>query len=95
MSFKTRSLKEVCKAADIIVVAIGKPKFLTDEYVNSNSIIIDVGTSSLNGKITGDVDFEKVEQIVEKITPVPGGVGALTTTLLIKNSCEALENNEN
>ena len=92
---KTRSLKEVCKAADIIVVAIGKPKFLTDEYVNSNSIIIDVGTSSLNGKITGDVDFEKVEQIVEKITPVPGGVGALTTTLLIKNSFEALENNEN
>ena len=92
---KTRNLKEICKSADIIVVAIGKPKFLNGEYVNSNSIIIDVGTSAVNGKITGDADFDKISDIVKMITPVPGGVGALTTTLLIKNTCEALENNEN
>ncbi|WP_411167918.1 tetrahydrofolate dehydrogenase/cyclohydrolase catalytic domain-containing protein [Clostridium sp. MB05] len=92
---RTKNLKEVCKNADIIVVAIGKPKFLTEEFVNNNSIIIDVGTSSLNGKITGDVDFDKVIDRVQMITPVPGGVGALTTTLLIKNACEALDKNEN
>lgn len=92
---RTKNLEEACKNADIIVVAIGKPKFLTEEFVNNNSIIIDVGTSSLNGKITGDVDFDKVIDRVQMITPVPGGVGALTTTLLIKNACEALDKNEN
>ena len=92
---RTKDLKEICKRADIIVVAIGKPKFLTKEFINSDSIVIDVGTSSLNGKITGDVDFENVIDSVQMITPVPGGVGALTTTLLIKNTCEALDKNEN
>lgn len=92
---KTKDLKGICKLADIIVVAIGKPKFLNEEYISHNSIVIDVGTSSLNGKITGDVDFENVVDKVKMITPVPGGVGALTTTLLIKNACEALKNNEN
>lgn len=92
---KTNDLKDICKNADIIIVAIGRAKYLNKEYVNKSSIIIDVGTSSFNGKITGDVDFDDVINEVEMITPVPGGVGALTTTLLIKNSCEALENNEN
>lgn len=92
---KTNNLKDICKNADIVIVAIGRAKYLNKEYVNKNSIIIDVGTSSFNGKITGDVDFDDVINEVEMITPVPGGVGALTTTLLIKNSCEALENNEN
>lgn len=92
---RTNNLKDICKQADIIVVAIGKAKFINKEFVNENSIIIDVGTSSLNGKITGDVDFDDVINKVNMITPVPGGVGALTTTLLIKNSCEALEYNEN
>lgn len=91
---KTKDLKRICKSADILVVAIGKAKFIDEEYVNENSIILDVGTSSLNGKITGDVDFENVINEISMITPVPGGVGALTTTLLIKNSCEALEYNE-
>lgn len=92
---KTRNLKKISKEADIIIVAIGKPKFLNEEYVSDKSIVIDVGTSSLQGKITGDVNFDNVFDKVEMITPVPGGVGALTTTLLIKNACEALENNEN
>lgn len=91
---KTKDLKRICKGADILIVAIGKAKFINKEYVNKNSIILDVGTSSLNGKITGDVDCENVIDDVSMITPVPGGVGALTTTLLIKNSCEALEYNE-
>lgn len=92
---KTKKLKDICKKADIIIVAIGRAKFLTEEYVNENSIVIDVGTSSVDGKIVGDVDFDNVESKVSMITKVPGGVGALTTTLLIKNSCEALEYYEN
>ncbi len=92
---RTKNLQEICKKADIIIVAIGKAKFINRDFVNENSIIIDVGTSSLNGKITGDVDFDDVINEVEMITPVPGGVGALTTTLLIRNSCEALVKNEN
>lgn len=89
---KTINLKEVCRKADILIVAIGNPNFITDEYVKDNAVLIDVGTSSFEGKITGDIDFENVKNKVKLITPVPGGVGALTTTLLIKNSCKALEN---
>lgn len=92
---RTKNLQDICRNADIIVVAIGRPKYLNEDFVNEKSIVIDVGTSSLDGKITGDVDFERVSNKVNMITPVPGGVGALTTTLLIKNACEALENNEN
>lgn len=87
---KTKDLKKFTKEGDIVVVAIGKPKFLTEDFVKEDSIIIDVGTSSYEGKITGDVDFENVNGKVKMITKVPGGVGALTTTLLIKNACEAL-----
>ncbi|MBE6063617.1 MAG: bifunctional methylenetetrahydrofolate dehydrogenase/methenyltetrahydrofolate cyclohydrolase [Clostridium butyricum] len=92
---RTKNLKEVCKEADILVAAIGKPKFIDDTYVNENAVIIDVGTSRFEGKITGDVDFDKVIDKCRAITPVPGGVGALTTTLLIKNACEALKKDEN
>ena len=92
---KTRNLKGICREADILIVAIGRAKYINKDFVNNNTIIIDVGTSSLNGKITGDVDFDDVINEVAMITPVPGGVGALTTTLLIRNSCEALVNNEN
>ena len=91
---KTKNLKEVCKAADILVVAIGKPKFIDESYVDSNAIVIDVGTSRFEGKITGDVDFDKVIDKCSLLTPVPGGVGALTTTLLINNACEALKKHE-
>ncbi len=91
---KTKNLKEVCSKADILVVAIGKPKFINEEYIKENAIVIDVGTSSFEGKITGDVNFDKVIDKASFLTPVPGGVGALTTTLLIKNSCEALKEYE-
>ncbi|MGN2337876.1 bifunctional methylenetetrahydrofolate dehydrogenase/methenyltetrahydrofolate cyclohydrolase [Clostridium cagae] len=91
---KTKDLKEVCSKADILVVAIGKPKFIDEEYIKENAIVIDVGTSSFEGKITGDVNFDKVIDRASFVTPVPGGVGALTTTLLIKNSCEALKEYE-
>lgn len=91
---KTKNLREVCKNADILVVAIGRPKFIDETYVNENAIVIDVGTSSFEGKITGDVDFDKVIDKCRYLTPVPGGVGSLTTTLLIKNACEALQENE-
>ena len=91
---KTENLKDICKEADILISAIGKPRFINDEFVKDGAIVIDVGTSSVDGKITGDVDFDKVVNKASFITPVPGGVGALTTTLLIKNSCEALEKYE-
>ncbi|MEG1870515.1 MAG: tetrahydrofolate dehydrogenase/cyclohydrolase catalytic domain-containing protein, partial [Peptostreptococcaceae bacterium] len=87
---KTKNLKDICKEADILISAIGKPKYINDEFVKNGAIVIDVGTSSVNGKITGDIDFDKVVDKASYITPVPGGVGALTTTLLIKNSCEAI-----
>lgn len=92
---RTKNLKEVCKRADIIIVAIGKAMFIDDSYIKEDAIVIDVGTNSVNGKITGDVDFEKVINKASYVTPVPGGVGALTTTLLMKNVCEAIKEDEN
>lgn len=92
---RTKDLKEVTKRADILVVAIGKPKFLDETYVKDGAIVIDVGTSRFEGKITGDVDFDKVIEKASYLTPVPRGVGALTTTLLVKNACEAYKNHEN
>lgn len=86
---RTSNLKEVTNKADILVVAIGKPHFITKEYVKEGAVVIDVGTSSLNGKITGDVDIEDVLDKASMVTPVPGGVGALTTTLLLSNAHEA------
>lgn len=88
---RTRNLKDVCKRADILIVAIGKAKFIDSSYVKDGAIVIDVGTNSVNGKITGDVDFDSVINIASLVTPVPGGVGALTTTLLMKNACKAVK----
>ena len=91
---RTKNLREVCKRADILVVAIGKAKFVDESFVKDGAIVIDVGTNSVEGKITGDVDFDKVIDVASFVTPVPGGVGALTTTLLMKNACEAKEKYE-
>lgn len=90
---KTIDLKTICKRADIIIVAIGKPGFITADFVNNESIIIDVGTTVVNGKLQGDVNFEDVSKLCAYISPVPGGVGAMTTTMLLKNVCEAYERN--
>lgn len=87
---KTKNLKEITKRADILVVAIGRPKFIDESYISKDAIVIDVGTSKFEGKITGDVNFDSVKDKAALITPVPGGVGALTTTLLFKNLCEGM-----
>lgn len=91
---KTKNLKEVCKRADILIVAIGRPKYIDSTYIKDGAVVIDVGTSSLNGKITGDVNLEDAINTTSYITSVPGGVGAITTTLLMKNACEAVKNYE-
>lgn len=88
---KTRDLKEICKTADILVAAIGKPNFITSDYIKEGAIVIDVGTSMVEGKITGDVLFSSVIEKASLVTPVPGGVGTMTTTMLLKNVCEALD----
>ncbi|WP_394889070.1 bifunctional methylenetetrahydrofolate dehydrogenase/methenyltetrahydrofolate cyclohydrolase [Clostridium perfringens] len=88
---KTKNLKEVCKRADILVVAIGRANFIDSSYVREGAVVIDVGTSEVNGKITGDVNFDDVYEKASLITPVPGGVGSLTTTLLLKNVCKELD----
>lgn len=87
---KTENLKEVCKRADILVCAIGKPKFFNEEYVKDGAVVIDVGIHRMdNGKLCGDVDFDSVKDIVSAITPVPNGVGATTVSSLMNNVVHA------
>jgi methylenetetrahydrofolate dehydrogenase (NADP+)/methenyltetrahydrofolate cyclohydrolase len=82
---KTKNMAEIAKKADIIVAAIGKAKFVTEQYVNEHSIVIDVGINDAgDGKMCGDVDYEALENIVRAITPVPGGVGSVTTSILLR-----------
>jgi methylenetetrahydrofolate dehydrogenase (NADP+)/methenyltetrahydrofolate cyclohydrolase len=90
---KTSNLENVCKTADILVAAIGKPGFVTRDFIKEGAVVIDVGTTMVNNKITGDVMFEDVIEIAGYLTPVPGGTGIMTTTMLIKNVCEAWRNN--
>lgn len=83
----TRNIKDILKQADLIVVAVGKPKFLKADMVKENAIIIDVGMNrDENNKLVGDVDFENVKEKASYITPVPGGVGPMTITTLLKNT---------
>ena len=90
---KTDDIKEHTKDADIVVVAMGKPKFLKENMVKKNSVIIDVGINrDDNGKIIGDVDFENVSKKSSYITPVPGGVGPMTIAMLMNNVIKAAEN---
>lgn len=90
---KTANLKEICSRADILVCAIGKPEFVTDGYIKEGAVVIDVGTTMVESKIKGDVYFDKALAKASFVTPVPGGVGATTTTMLIKNTCEAMRKN--
>lgn len=86
----TANLKEVTKRADILIVAIGKPKFITKEYVKEGAVVIDVGIHRNEAnKLCGDVDFDDVEPICSAITPVPGGVGPMTIAMLMNNCVEA------
>lgn len=87
---KTKNLKEVCRNADILVAAVGKPKFVTADMVKPGAAVIDVGMDrDENGKLCGDVDYENVEKMASYITPVPGGVGPMTIAMLLKNTVTA------
>ena len=87
---KTQNLSDITSKADILIVAVGKPKFITWEMVKQDAIVIDVGINRYeNSKLCGDVDFEDVKDKVSAITPVPGGVGPMTISMLMKNTLEA------
>ena len=89
---RTKNLKEICKEADILIVAIGKPKFITADYVKEGATVIDVGIHRMeDGKLCGDVDFDQVEPHVSAITPVPGGVGPMTIAMLMNNCVESMK----
>jgi methylenetetrahydrofolate dehydrogenase (NADP+)/methenyltetrahydrofolate cyclohydrolase len=87
----TKNLKEICKQADILIVAIGKPKFITAEFVKEGAVVIDVGIHrNEQNKLCGDVDFDNAAPHTSAITPVPGGVGPMTIAMLMKNCVEAM-----
>lgn len=84
---KSKDLNKICKTADILIVAVGKAKFLTEDMVKEGQVVIDVGINvDENGNLVGDVDFDKVEPIVKAITPVPRGVGSVTSSILMNNT---------
>ena len=88
----TKNLKEICKEADILIVAIGKPQFIDKEYVKDGSVVIDVGIHrDENNKLCGDVKYDEVEPVASYITPVPGGVGPMTIAMLMHNCVEAMK----
>ena len=90
---RTKNLAEVCKRADILVAAIGKADFFTADMVKDGAVVIDVGMNRrADGKLTGDVDFDSVEPKASYITPVPGGVGPMTITMLMQNTLTAAKN---
>lgn len=89
---RTRNLKEICREADILIVAIGRPQYIDAEYVKKGAVVIDVGIHrDENNKLCGDVKFDEVEPLVSYITPVPGGVGPMTIAMLMNNCVSAME----
>ena len=87
---RTRDLAEVCRRADILVAAVGRPNFVTAEMVKPGAVVIDVGINRLdNGKLCGDVKFDEVSEVAGWITPVPGGVGPMTIAMLLRNTVTA------
>ncbi len=88
---KTRNLKDIAKDADILVVAIGKKEFVTADMVKVGAVVIDVGMNRHDGKLYGDVKFDEVSEKAAFITPVPGGVGPMTITMLLNNTIKAAE----
>lgn len=91
---KTKNLKDITNKADILISAIGKPNFITKDYIKENAIIIDVGINKVNGKITGDVNLEDVKEKASYITPTPGGVGPMTIAMLLNNVVESAKKKE-
>lgn len=86
---RTKNLKEVCKKADILIVAVGRANMVDKDYIKYGAVVIDVGINFHNGKLTGDVDYESASEVAGMITPVPGGVGSVTTACLVKNVLKA------
>lgn len=86
---RTKDLASVTKRADILIVAIGKPKFITADMIKEGTVVIDVGVNRTEDGIFGDVDFENAKEVASYITPVPGGVGRMTIAMLMKNTLEA------
>lgn len=84
-------LKEICLSSDIVVVAVGIPKFITEDMIQPGTVVVDVGINRVGKKLVGDVDFEPVAKIAGSITPVPGGIGPLTVAMLLQNTLEAAE----
>lgn len=87
---RTRQLEEVCRCADVLIVAIGQGHFITKQYIKEGAIVIDVGMNrDDNGKLIGDVAFDEVAEVAAKITPVPGGVGPMTITMLLEQTYQS------
>ena len=89
----TKNLAEKTKNADILISAVGKPKLIAEDMVKEGAVVIDVGINRVNGKLEGDVDFESVQKKASHITPVPGGVGALTVAMLLSNILKSFKAN--
>lgn len=89
---RTQNLKEICRQADILIVAIGRPEYITVDYVKEGAVVIDVGIHrDENNKLCGDVKYDEVEPAASAITPVPGGVGPMTIAMLMNNCVEAMK----
>ena len=88
---RTKNLEEITRSADILVAAIGRANFVTENMVRKGAIVIDVGINRVDGKLTGDINFEPVSKKASYITPVPGGVGPMTITLLMENTLKAFK----
>jgi len=88
---KTRNLPEIARSADILFVAVGRPAFVTGDMVAPGAIVIDIGTNRVDGKLVGDVDAASVSSVAGALSPVPGGVGPLTTTVLLEHVVQAAE----
>lgn len=92
---RTKNLEEITKTADILVSAVGKSKIIRSEMIKPGCVVVDVGTSKVDGKLFGDVDYYEVIEKVSYITPVPGGVGPMTRASLMENTCELFRLNRN
>ncbi|NEU29595.1 bifunctional methylenetetrahydrofolate dehydrogenase/methenyltetrahydrofolate cyclohydrolase FolD [bacterium LRH843] len=89
---RTKNLREMTKQADILIVAIGKANFIEAADVKEGAVVIDVGINRIDGKLCGDVDFDSVKEVASHLTPVPGGVGPMTITMLLENTVQSARN---
>lgn len=92
---RTRDLKAVCREADVLIVAVGKPEMITGEMVKPGAVVIDVGINRVDDKLVGDVHFDSAAEVASYITPVPGGVGPMTITMLMLNTLESFKRKHN